>query len=364
MKKFFFNLLYISVLFLVVTYNFAQENIQTDFPTLISTKYIKGYIEIKFEPINDTTAKYKIYRSKNPILSINELKKSSVIKIINKNEIPFKDKPPADGKYYYAVTTIKNNKEILKLVPLQNTLVFPVSYAQYPESVRIFKIENNKSKVKIYFGPLIKGMKYNLYVSKNIINKESLKVIKPVSEKKAEKNEKIDHFTISLKEGVYYFAITVENSLGVKNDTLITNNNLVKYTFTPEKKQKSLAKTKKEVITTEKPIVKTFNKKEQSIKKSVKSTKKIDIDAKIKWVLKRYFKRGFYNKTIQELKYILKRYNLNDNQKATSYYFIAQCYYYLGKKKRAIKYFILCKDYPYLKTESEGWIDRILNELP
>ena len=373
-----FLFLYISIIIMTFIFHVYAtkayaENTNEIFPKLLSVTYKNGKLEIRFEPLKNEAITYKIYRSTSPILGRTDLEESKLVGTIAKSDLPFFDTPEMDGRYYYAVIAVLNKKDIFKLVPLQNTLMYPVEYSPYPKPVKIIKIaKSSNTGINIYFGPVKKDWQYSLYISTDTIDNKTVKLLKPYQVLKPERDADTSMFSINIEpDKKYYFAITVTNRLGVTNDTLIKGENLTITPYSIPKKLKSETKPEskqKSVVTN---VAKTPSKTEEKkvlkrkkITKAPVKKKSVNIDLIIKNTAKYYFNRGNYSRTIRELKYVDYKYKLTPGQKAKIYYLIAQSYYYLGNRKKALKYFILCKDYPLFRKESEGWINRILEEIP
>ncbi len=374
-----FLFLYISIIILTLIFQIcaakaSAENTNEIFPKLLSVKYKNGKLEIKFEPLKNEAITYKIYRSTSPILGKTDLEESKLVGTITKSDLPFFDTPEMDGRYYYAVIAVLNKKDIFKLVPLQNTLMYPAQYSPYPKPVKIIRIaKSSNTGINIYFGPVKKDWQYSLYISTDTIDNKTFKLLKPYHVLKPKRDADTSMFSINIEpDKKYYFAITVTNRLGVTNDALVKGENLTTTPYSIPKELKSEikpeSKKQKSVVTNvAKTPSKTEEKKVSKRKKVTKAPvkkKSVNIDLIIKNTAKYYFNRGNYSRTIRELKYVDYKYKLTPGQKAKIYYLIAQSYYYLGNRKKALKYFILCKDYPLFRKESEGWINRILEEIP
>ena len=336
----------LSLILLTTASLYSQENNNIPFPSLLMVKYQKGYVLINFDPLKDPSYSYKIYRSNSAILKDSDLTDKNLVKIIKSSDLPFKDVPDKDGKYYYAVIATKNGKDFKKIIPLQNTTIYPVDFSPYPRTVKIKKIVKKKdNEIEINIDPVHKNWKYFLYISnKKIENLGSLKskqiIIGPRN-----------IFNIKIHTGMdYYFAVIVQNRLGIKNDELSPGNNVTIKPFKlKEIKQisKSTEKKKKNLVG-----------KPKLLHRSKPKTKTI-----INRTISIYFVKGNYKRTIQELNWILKTYPTDSKQKSNIYFYLGQSYFYIKNYAKAVKYFILCKDYPYYREEAEAWIDRVLGKI-
>jgi len=333
MKKFIF------LIFIIITYNLsntalAEENPQTSeiFPSLIKVIYENGEILIEFEPVKDENIKYNIYRSKtSPIIKTNIID-AKLLKEITKNKIPFKDIPENDGKYYYAATAVKDGKEYLNLVPFQNTIVNPIDFSPFPKTVEEIDIKIIKdTDIEIKYSPVIKTYTYKLYSSSDkITDINGLHALKI-------QNGNKDSFNVTIEKNTpYYFLITNVNRLGIENNSIILGKNENIKPFMIKKLEEIKKKeVKRKIIITNKNLI-TMN-------------------------LKNNFYKNNYEKALNEFFSILKRKTLNTSEKETVYFYMGQCYFYLGDYRKAIKYFILSKI--TFKGQSEAWIDRCLERI-
>ncbi len=348
----------LCLMLLIYINAYPQENQNIPFSSLLTVKYQNGYILINFDPLKDQSYNYKIYRSTSALLKTIDLTDKNLIKIIKSSDLPFKDIPEKDGNYYYAVIATKNGHDFKKLIPLQNTLIHPVDFSPAPGIVKINKIVNQEDdKISIYINPVYKSWKYFLFISNKKIN--NLEKLKP--------NQIIvgpaNNFSIKIKRGLdYFFAVTVQNRLGVKNEKLSPGYNLTIKPFKLKKILQPQVQVKKLPPTEEKKIKKELPKKIKKIKK-VPSKNKIKTSTIINRTISLYFLRGKYRRTIQELNWTLKAYPTTGREKSKIYFYLGQSYFYIKNYKKALKYFILCKDFPYYKREADTWIDRILKKI-
>ena len=356
----------IGILIYLIMFGFtnlySQELDPIFFPSLITVRYQGGYILINFEPLKDSNYNYKIYRSTSAILKDTDLTNANLIKTIKSKDLPFKDKPENEGRYYYAVIASKNNKDFKKLIPLQNTLIYPVVFSPLPKPVKITKISRQKDNIiYIYINPVNKNWKYFLYIdSKKITN---LKGKKPKQTITGPKN----FFRLEIEKNIYYFfAVTVQNNLNIKNNTLLPNQNVTinPYKIRETKQKTSTSKPKQIIKKNDKKISITPQKKEiYKVKKKSINKQKPSTKTMISRTVSLYFNRNKYKRTIQELNWILKTYKSNNKEKSKIYFYLGQSYYYIKNYKKALKYFIMSKEYPYYIKESNVWIDRVLQKV-
>ena len=153
-------------LFAVTISAFSQTGEELAYPTLLSVKYRDGLVLIDFESVAGETTQHRIYRSKYKIQKNEDLKMATPLAEITGKSLPYKDAPDEDGKYYYAVTFIKDGNEITELVPFQNITVKPVDYSPIPEPVQTITVTYlDNHLLGISFTPKKEEYTYNLYVS-------------------------------------------------------------------------------------------------------------------------------------------------------------------------------------------------------
>ncbi len=296
------------------------------YATLISVKYKEGIIVINFEPIQKEILQYRIYRSQNPILNKADLANSTILADISRIDIPYLDTPEQDGKYYYAVTIIKDRREHINLVPFQNTILRAVDYSPLPETVEKIEIKPQKDRtLDLYFNPVKAEYSYKLYIS-------SEKVIEIQDQKPAFTIKDMeDHFSVQIKENTpYYFIITSVNRLEVENKKILIGRNTNSEAF---------------IIKVEKP------------------KKVVTVSELIENNLKYNFYRGNYKKALKEFQTILRMKNLTPPDSGTVHFYIGQCYFYSGEYRKAVKYFIISKETKKYIHKAEVWIDRCLEQI-
>ena len=215
--------------------------------------------------------------------------------------------------------------------------------------------------IYIYINPVNKNWKYFLYIdSKKITN---LKGKKPKQTITGPKN----FFRLEIEKNIdYFFAVTVQNNLNIKNNTLLPNQNVTinPYKIRETKQKTSTSKPKQIIKKNDKKISITPQKKEiYKVKKKSINKQKPSTKTMISRTVSLYFNRNKYKRTIQELNWILKTYKSNNKEKSKIYFYLGQSYYYIKNYKKALKYFIMSKEYPYYIKESNVWIDRVLQKV-
>jgi len=336
-------------LLLMSTPLFLQASVVTEdrFVTLISTRYDQGIISLNFEPIQGENLRYRVYRSTTPIISRADLEKAAFIIEITAEELPVRDEPESDGRYYYAVTV---TEEFPNLVPYLNTTTKPIDYAPIPEVIdtfeilRIDKVDDSNYRMAVRFIPAREELAYNLYRSKLPIDiLESAELVASVTGAD-------EQFVITVQENVpLYLAITAINRLGVENKTLIPGRNLTSAPFTLE--------TRKPVIT---------EKKKEEEKKEKRPTPKPSMPAAqtiIDRTLRNSFYRGNYKETLRAFESLLQRNDLTRKERGQVAFYTGQSYYYLGEYKKSIRYFVLSKEIDEYREPADVWIERSLNRL-
>ena len=111
-----FGIIFLSVLLLCYFSPLADEpeDVPLDvepYVTLLSAKYQSGEIHISFEPLKKENIHYRVYRSQNIIMNETGLSNAVMVAEITNKGIPYLDTPETDGKYYYSITILENEKE-------------------------------------------------------------------------------------------------------------------------------------------------------------------------------------------------------------------------------------------------------------
>ena len=320
----------ILLFFLILIFfaNTAYSIEEKLYPTLLKVKYREGLIIINFEPLEDRAITYRIYRAYEPISTIASLISAELVAEIESNDIPYSDSPGVDGKYAYAVTIVKNGKEHLNLIPFQNITINPVAYAPSPKGVEKIDIrQKDRNKVEISFEPVNPDYSYNLYVSQEKVSHISDQ--KPYSTLRGK-----NYFSVSLEEDTpYQFIITVSNSLGVENKTIIWGKNANQKLY----------------------VIKSV-KKEKPVKVVKEKTNRELIEHNLRY----NFYKGKYRTALGVFLSIRRKQNLTVSEMGLVHFYMGQCYYYLDKNSKAIKYFILAKEQKEYSSQSDAWIERCL----
>jgi len=312
--------------------SFAQEEEELYYPSLIKAKYAHGKVSIVFEPVKYKDTKYKIYRSESSMIYKDNIIDAEPLSEITEDELPFEDAPNKTGKYYYAVTLIREGREYLNFIPFQNTLAKPIDFSPFPEPIERINIKKvTDLNIEIHYYPSLKNYTYKLFVASSKLT--------DVSNMHPTRTNKGDNgwFNLTVKRQVpYYFSITTVNRLGVENIKIISGKN----------------------STIEPFIIKELKKVE---KKKVKLNKPITNKELITKNLKNNFYNKKYKTTLKEFFSILRQRHLTSSEVALIHFYIGQCYFYLEDYKKAIRYFILSKE-TYME-KSEVWIDRALEMI-
>ena len=303
------------------------------YPTLISVRYEEGAMLVTFEPAENKSLRYRIYRATSQISSETDLIDADFVAEITAEEIPYTDYPAADGQYTYAVTIVTMGVEQLSFVPFQNFTLNLVDYSPYPSPVEKIEVRQTGSeRVLVYFEPVNPEYSYNLYVTT-----ESLTDISEKNPTATLKGKDTFHVTVEAATS-YRFVVTTINRLGVENRNIIKGKN-----------------TNAEPI-----LVKRREEKKTQPRRTVREKTNKEL---IERNLRDNFLNGRYRKALGVFSSLLRDRVLTDSEKALTHLYIGQCYYYLEKKSTALKYFILAKDVEEYRPLSEAWIERCLSEM-
>jgi tetratricopeptide (TPR) repeat protein len=332
------TVLFIILLFLGVfssfLHAFPQTEMELQYPTLISVQYKAGSVLIYFEPIGGEEIQYRIYRSNTPIENKHAFEKAIAIAEITEEKIPYKDTPHEDGKYYYAVTAIKEGKEFIELVPFQNISLRPVDYSPVPDPIQSIKVSLlGNHQVGVSFAPVRENYTYMLYVSSQKIEKTA--DMNPFSVLSGKDNQ----FKMEIEEDIpYYFFVSTANRLKIENKTIIPGKNATSHAL----------------------IIKKPEGKPREVKKKPPP---LSPGKLIEDNLRNNFYKGKYTKAIKDFQTILTRYKLSASQIGTTHFYMGQCYYYKGNYEKAVHYFILSKENGFYKGKADIWINRCLESV-
>ena len=311
------------------------------YPTLIKAKYESGAVEISFETVDIEHAVYRIYRSSSPLLSPESLAVAEVAAEITAADLPFRDAPEREGRYYYAVIAVIQQEQ-LALIPYQNATLTAVSFtppAEQVETIEVRKLDENR--VAVRFKPLNPRYAYNLYTSSSPLVK--IGEATPAASAAAA-TEGMGVFELAYAKGTpYYFAVTAVNGAGAENVVLTPGRNSTLEPFI-EKVEGKKKEPPKAAAAAKAPVV-------------------ITPGELIDGNLRSNFFKGDYSKALVSFTTILERKELSLRDKSTVHFYMGQCYFYLGEYKKAIRSFILSKEDPGSVRRSELWIDRCLERV-
>jgi hypothetical protein len=317
------------------------------YPTLIKAKYESGAVEVSFETVDVEHTVYRIYRSSSPLLSPESLAGAEVAAEITAADLPFRDAPEREGRYYYAVIAVIQQEQ-LALIPYQNATLTAVSYtppAEQVETLEVRKLDENR--VAVRFKPLNPGYAYNLYTSPGPITEigEAAPAASAPAGKFSEAAaEEAGVFELAYAKGTfYYFAVTSVNGAGDENRVITPGRNSTLEPFI-EKLEGTKKESPKAAAPAKAPVVIT---PEELIDGNLRSN----------------FFKGDYSKALVSFTTILERKELSLHDKSTVHFYMGQCYFYLGEYNKAIRSFILSKEDPRSVTRSESWIDRCLERV-
>jgi hypothetical protein len=203
--------------------------------------------------------------------------------------------------------------------------------------------------VAVYFEPLNPDYSYNLYVKteglsdsqglENFKGLEDLEGLLDLGEKAPTatlKGKDAFHVTVEA-DTPYRFVVTTINRLGVENRSIIQGKN----------------------TNAEPWLARKVEKKAQPQRTVRKRTNRELIERN----LHDNFITGRYRKALGLFNSLLRDRTLTESERALAHLYMGQCYYYLGKKPTALKYFILSREDEEYRPLSEAWIERCLSEL-
>lgn len=307
--------------------------------TMLRARYREGLVAINFEPVLGEDIRYRVYRSKDAVKSEEDLADAAIVAEITTGELPVRDIPDADGRYYYTVTQLRNGKEQAQIIPYQTTTVIPVDFSPLQDIIDGFsitqgeRIEAGKWILIIRLRPALEQNTYNLY-----IRSEKLEGV-------VEGNPyltvsgRTGQFSVVVKEDEpYYFIITAVNRLGMENPAVIPGRN--------ENEQAYMLK----------PAV-------AAVKKPAPVAKKPTPAQLIDQNLRVNFYHGKYHKAMSTFRTLLNRKDLSGNQRATIHFYMGQCLFYLNRHTEALRYFILSKESRNYIAMADAWIERCLEHI-
>jgi hypothetical protein len=328
------------------------------FVTLISSKYEEGFVSLSFESIKDPNLQYRIYRSDKPIISQADIERSTLIAEISAGEIPLKDSPGIDGKFYYAVTVAE---EFSGLIPYLNTTTSPIDFSPLPGVIDTFNIteldhENGKHRLSIQFIPATDEYTYNLYTGMTLIKKLD------DTELRATVTGADGRFELSVQENMPVFmAITALNRLGVENKTLIPGRNVTSEPFLIKDDEGERVVKKSEM----EPVQETSpeDREKPKVDELRKVARTLSPGKLIEQNLRSNFYTGNYGRALDNFRSILSRGDLTMEERGSATFHAGQCSYYLRDYEQAVKYFILSKEVEGYERMADAWIERSLSRI-
>lgn len=330
-----------SVLLLAVLPLLAQEGLVTEnrFVTLLKPKYEEGFIHLSFEPVRNENLRYRVYRSTKPIISAADIEGAEFVAEITAQDIPLRDEPPAEGRFYYAVTV---TEEFPQLVPYLNTTTKPVDYAPLAEVIDSFETRRlGDQRTVIRFTPARPEYSYNLYTSSTPIKELD------EAELAASVSGADGQFEIRAElDRPLFLAITAINRLGVENEILIPGQNV---TLTPLEPLPEPPEVEEE----EEPEV------EKPPPVPPPTPPRVLIDR----ALSRSFFQGRYEEALEGFEDLIRRNDLTSSERAEAQFYAGQCCFYLGEYRKAVKYFVLSKEIEEFVRPADVWIERSLNSI-
>ncbi len=319
--------------FAAAIYLNAQEAADGIFITLLKANYVRGAVVIRFETVQDEDVYYRIYRSTSPITKRSDLVETSpegahLAGEIRGDELPFSDRPEKDGKYFYMVSVVKGGIEYFSFIPYQNTTLTPVDFSPVPEPVQGLTIQKlQDGVVSVRYSPVRNDYLYRIYISEE--ETADLSSLSPYTETRG-----IDGgFKVNLQKGKrYFFYVTTRNRLGVENRAVYEGKNTAALSLVIKKTVRS------------KP-------------KAPATRELIDRNLRIN------FYRGRYRQALESFRALAKKRNLAKRETAVIHFYSAQCLFYLGDYRNALKLFIQGKAEGADSGMSDAWIERCLEMI-
>jgi hypothetical protein len=332
----------------------GEEGLVTEnrFVTLINTKYEAGYINLSFEPLEDSSLRYRVYRSEKPIISQSDVESATLIASIDATDIPLRDYPGMDGKFYYAVTVVE---EFPELIPYLNTTTSPIDFSPIPEvidtfSISSFDMEDGTHLLNIQFIPTSVDHAYNLYTDNTPIT--DIVDASPAASVAGTKG----YFELTLEEdSPLFMAITILNRLGIENRTLIPGRNVTTGPFVIASGEGETLVRKPDIAPVTQPTT-VIDEQEQG----EKEPSALDL---IQQNLRNHFYRGDYETALNNFDSILKRGDLSGEERGFTALYAGQCSFYLEDYEKAVKYFVQSKETESYEGMADAWIERSLDHV-
>ncbi len=305
----------------------AREPADDTFITLLKVQYTGGIVTVRFETIQNEDVQYRIYRSTSTITAKPDLADARLAGEIGSDELPFTDRPERDGKYYYMVSVVKDDIEYFSFIPYQNTTLTPIDFAPVPDPVQSVTVQKLQDTALIRYSPVRKDYTYRLYVQ----DRETMDLsgLSPRTEMGGDRSG----FRVAFKESQRcYFYVTTVNRLGVENRSVLSGVNTA-------------------------VLIPVVRKIIQPKPKPPTNREFIDRN------LRTNFYKARYSTALDNFKKIERNRNLRKRELAEIHFYSAQCLFYLGDYKGAIKLFIQGKEEGMDSGMSDAWIQRCLDKI-
>ncbi|HEC93732.1 MAG TPA: tetratricopeptide repeat protein [Candidatus Atribacteria bacterium] len=328
----------------------------------------KGKVKLNWEPPSTEGIIALIYRDTQIIDSKEKLTSDRFITNVNALAGEFVDTVTESGKYYYAIVTTKDKVTNKELVEDQNYISIPVNVEvlKLPPPVTNIsvKLSDDKKTIIIQWQSVSNVNEYNIFRANEIIDDakklESAELIGAVEQG----DEKFVDNSLDAP-GKYYYAIITVNDAG-ENTTLIPDKNCTTKPIEIERKEekKKIEEIKKEEEKPKpepKPVVKKKTPKPKKPKKrKIVKKRRVNYNAKLEKIIKQFYYSGKYDKSIEELKKIIKS-KAPGRVKNKAKLFLGKSYYHTQQYKKALILFIKLEDvYP---EEASFWIKQTLRRL-
>lgn len=316
---------------------------------------------------------YEVYRFQDPML-VSQIEKAPRLARIPQGIGSYLDKEPLPGAYYYAVVTrVAGKQDHSKLKLGENLILFDKVNLRDEERPREV-LKKEEAAPKYFENFTAQSEKHAVFLSwkaKNLPPKRQIFLYRLFKEPKSladlAQGELIARLGGELEmyedlppsRGIYYYAIFGQSENGgLLPDTLEARHNLVGPIYF-EKLERTQKEPVVEIPTEEKEESATLEPKAEpkDVKKQPSPRSLQDIET----VVRKYYQKGQYERTIEELEPFTK--NADPQSAARALFYTGLCYFKLGNYRRAIDFFIHPKVQKTYGKQAKFWYEQSLEKL-